>query len=111
MTGTPSTITRLRHLWPHLRGSVGLSFIIPAFSCAALASIFEGLSLTLLIPAIQLLLDGGQGMAFRLIGATFLCAVLKTLFAYASALCAVRPVKQFSSELRKLIYRRCLERD
>ncbi|MCB0338127.1 MAG: ABC transporter ATP-binding protein, partial [Bdellovibrionales bacterium] len=100
---------------------------------AILASVFEGATLAILLPTIDLILHASEttehwkatipyvnlplsklglsdwaGLLLVLLTGTFVCAVLKSVFQYLSALTTTFQVRRFAANLRKAIYARYL---
>ena len=105
------------------------SLVLPA-CLAALASIFEGLSITLLFPALQLVLniasdDHIEGLALpnlivnnipaskgwllaAVISLTLISTLFKVFLSYVSSILTAYQVKQFAHRLRHMLYERYL---
>ncbi|MDC0358871.1 ABC transporter transmembrane domain-containing protein, partial [Oligoflexia bacterium] len=124
----------LRHICGYLkRTDVKATLLILPGVLALLASLLEGASMGLLIPAIKGVIKGDFGfmteapilkqiiqflpafitssnlkLIVLLVGLIFLVTALKIIFYYFSSLLTLALVRRFSNNLRKLVYQRYL---
>lgn len=131
-------LTKTYSDWIHVNQflkMVGVKPFLLAISVvlALIAALFEGISLSLLMPVIQGIIEGNpasvKGLPFLnvitaalphqlenrssavltlLIGLIFITAVAKCIFQYASSITIAFQVKRFANRLRALIYERYL---